>query len=24
MFCVNNRRLTLIAVQGILWRFSLF
>ncbi|HAF51962.1 DUF2575 domain-containing protein [Enterobacter sp. Tr-810] len=24
MFCVNNRRLTLTAVQGILWRFSLF
>ncbi|QGG11528.1 DUF2575 domain-containing protein [Enterobacter cancerogenus] len=21
---MNNRRLTLIAVQGILWRFSLF
>ncbi|EHF8233276.1 hypothetical protein DN594_12330 [Enterobacter cloacae] len=24
MFCTNNRRLTLTAVQGILWRFSLF
>ncbi|AYL07954.1 DUF2575 domain-containing protein [Enterobacter kobei] len=24
MFCANNRRLTLTAVQGILWRFSLF
>ncbi|MRM12386.1 DUF2575 domain-containing protein [Enterobacter cloacae subsp. dissolvens] len=24
MFCANNRRLTLTALQGILWRFSLF
>ncbi|AWS79550.1 TPA: DUF2575 domain-containing protein [Enterobacter hormaechei subsp. steigerwaltii] len=24
LFSVNNRRLTLTAVQGILWRFSLF